>query len=126
MCLGFAMVEGAAGPHGDVAFVALQGARPAAGGAGLFVAELLGLLLGGGFESAGHQSLHGGHGHVFHLGQIDIESGTVFAPLLADDDFSPALGQVGDVLEIFGGEFACGHVASLQGVLSVRLAEILS
>jgi len=120
------MVEGAADPHGDVAFVTLQGARPSAGGAGLFLAELLGLLLGGDFESSGHQPLHGGQGHVFHLGQIDIESGTAFAPLLADDDFSPALGQFGDALEIFGGQFAWWHVASLQRDPSVSLDEIPS
>ena len=114
MRLGLVMVEGAADPHGDRSFVALQGARPSAGRAGLLGAELLGLLLGGRFKSAGHQRLHGGQGHAFHLGQVDVESGTVFAPLLTHDDFSPALGKFRDVLEILGGKFTCGHVASLQ------------
>lgn len=126
MRLRFVVVEGAADPHGDLAILALEGTKPLAGGAGLCGAELLGLMLGGNFERPGQQRLHGRHGDIFHLGQIDIQTRTLLAPLLSHDDFSPSLGEVLDVAEVFARKFACGHVASLQRDASISSDEILS
>lgn len=126
MRLRFVVVEGAANPHGDLAIVALQGTKSFAGGAGSFVAELLGLLLGRGFERPGQQRLHGSHRDIFHLGQIDIQAGALLAPLLSDDDFSPSLGEFVDVAEVFDHELACGHVASLQEDAAISADEIVS
>jgi hypothetical protein len=60
----------------------------------LFVAEVLRRLpFGGVFEGAGKQRLHCRHGDFFHLRERDIGSGTLLAPVLADDDFSPAMSE---------------------------------
>lgn len=77
-------------------------------------AELPRLLLGRHFQSSGEQGVDGRHGDVFHLRQVDVESGAVLAPVLPDDDFSPPLCQFLDSTQVFGGQFPCGHIASLQ------------
>ena len=51
-------------------------------------------------KGAGEQRLHGGHGHLFHLRECDIGSGSLLTPVLADDDFSPAMSEFLDTSKI--------------------------
>jgi hypothetical protein len=67
----------------------------------LLLAELAGLHLGRGLQRSCQQAAHGRQAHVLHLGQIDIQARSLIAPALAHNDFSPALGQLFDALEIF-------------------------
>ena len=101
MGLGFVVQEGAADPGHDLAFLMLKRADPAALRTGLFGAEMLGrLLLGGHFQGAGQQRLHGGQGDFFQLREGDVGSGPLLAPVLADDDFSPAMSEFLDAAKI--------------------------
>ncbi len=119
------MFEGPARSHDDRSFLVLKRAHPSTIRAGLFFAQLAGLLLGCHFQGSCQQSLDGCHGNVFHLGQINIQPGTFLAPMLPNDDFPPTLCQFFNALEIFRFQFARGHVASLQQVMSIRPDEIL-
>jgi hypothetical protein len=78
----------------------------AALGARLLGSQLLGLLRGGLFESAGGQAACCGQGHFFHLRQIDIQSRPVVAKGATDDNFSPGFGELGNGVQILGSEFA--------------------
>jgi len=107
----------AADPGHDLTLFVGEWANPAALRTGLFVAEVLGRLpLRGHFEGAGQQRLHRGHGDLFHLREGDVGSGTLLAPVLPHDDFSPAVSQFLDAAKILGCEFGCCHDASLQRV----------
>jgi hypothetical protein len=117
MGLRFVVQKGAADPGHDLAFLMLEWAHPAALRTGLFLAEVLGrLLLRGHFEGASEQRLHRGHGDLFHLREGHVGSGTLLAPVLPHDDFSPAVSQFLDAAKILGCEFGCRHDASLQWV----------
>ena len=117
MSLRFVVQKCAADPGHDRTFLMLERAHPAALRTGLFGAEMLGrLLLGGHFERAGQQRLHGGHGDLFHLCEGDVGSGPLLAPVLPHDDFSPAVSEFLNAAKILGCEFACRHDASLQRV----------
>jgi hypothetical protein len=64
-------------------------------------------LLGGGlFERSRRQPRGSSHGHVLHLAQIDIQSRPAVAESLPHDNFSPALGKLGDGLQILGSQLA--------------------
>jgi len=91
----------------------------------LVSAELTGLLQGGEFQGARQQRSNGRHRDVLHLRQIDIKPGTLLAPMLPHDDFSPALSQFLDVSEILRRQLARSHVASLQRDPSISPDEIL-
>jgi hypothetical protein len=106
MRLGFVMGKGSAAGR-DLAVFADEGAGLTAVGAGLVIAEVLGLLGGGIFEGAGEESAQGGPSDGFHVVEGDIESGSVIAPLVADDDFAPALGKLEDAVEILGRRRPC-------------------
>jgi hypothetical protein len=64
------------------------------------VTQLRGLLLRRFLQRAGQQAAYGRYPDFFHLGQIDIQTRPLLAPLLANDDLSPALGQFLDPPEI--------------------------
>lgn len=114
MSLRFVVGEETPDAGDDLAFLVRERADPAAFGTGLFVAEVFGRLsLGGVFESAGEQRLHRHHGDFFHLGEGDVGSGTLLAPVPADDDFSPAVSEFLNAAAILGCQLVCGHVASL-------------
>lgn len=103
MSFRFVVPEGAADPGDDLTFLVREGADFAAFGAGLLVAEVFrGLPLGGVFEGAGEQGLHGGHGDLFHLREGDVGPGSLLAPVPVDDDFSPAVSEFLDVAKILG------------------------
>jgi hypothetical protein len=87
------------------------------------ITKLSGLLLRRALQGPGHQTSHSRHADVFHLGQINVQAGTLLAPLLSDDDLSPALGQFLDSLEILRRRFTCSHVASLQRDTSISPAK---
>jgi hypothetical protein len=70
----------------------------------LLWAELVSLLGGGLCEGAGGEAACGGLGDEFHLGQIDVETGARVAEGLADDDFAPVPGELGDAVGGVGGE----------------------
>jgi hypothetical protein len=74
----------------------------AAGRTRLLVAQELGLLAGGLFESAGRQAAGRGLGDLLHLRQIDVQAGTLVPEGTADDDFAPVLGDLGDAPKIVG------------------------
>jgi hypothetical protein len=113
--LRFVVQEGAADACDDLALLVRQRADRAAFGAGLFAAEVLvGLPPGGVFERAGQQRLDRSHGDFFHLGEGDIGTGPLLAPVAGDDDFSPAMSQFLNAAEILGCEFVCCHNASRQ------------
>ena len=99
MCLGFVVVEGPAAGS-DLPIFVRERTESAAIGAGLLIAQQFGLLIGGLLQRAGQQSAQGGHGNIFHLLEVDIQARPLFAPLLPDNDFAPALGQLVDLLEI--------------------------
>jgi hypothetical protein len=115
VALRFVVGEEAAGACDDLAWLVRERAEATARGAGLFGAEVFGRLsLGGVFESAGEQRLHGGHGDVFHLCEGDVGAGSLLAPVPGDDDFSPAASEFLNAAKILGGGFGCGHDASQQ------------
>jgi hypothetical protein len=125
MCLRFVVLEGAATPHHDRSLFVLERTLPSTLRTGLLFAQLTRLLLGRCLQSSRQQTAHGRYPDVLHLGQINVETGTLFTPLLAYDDFSPAFSEFFDTLEIFRCRFACSHVASLQRVPSISPDEIL-
>jgi hypothetical protein len=84
----------------------------------------LGLLLGGAFEGAGEQPANSSDGDFFHLVEGDIEPGAALPPVLADNNFAPLVSEVGDALEISGGEFRRRHNGSVPGVAKLRCDEI--
>lgn len=70
----------------------LEGTHPRTGWAGLLGAQLLGLLVGCGFQGAAEQATHGGHGDLFHFVEIDVQARPLLAPVTTGDDLSPPLG----------------------------------
>lgn len=126
MALRFVVGEEAADACDDLACLVRERADASALGTGLFGAEVFGRLsLGGIFESAGEQRLHGGHGDFFHLREGNVGSRSLLAPVPGDDDFSPAASEFLNAAKILGGGSGCGHVASVPGVGVVRPDEIV-
>ena len=123
---GFVVFKDSAVAHGDRTVLVDERTHSPAIRTSLLRAELAGLLLSGDLQGASQQGPHSGHGDVFHLGQVDIESGALLAPILPHDDFSPAFGQFLDALEIVWIEFARRHADSLQGDPSISPDEMLS
>jgi hypothetical protein len=105
---GVAVAEVAAADlHG--ALLVAEGAEQAAVGAGLSIAQPLGLLGGGLLQGAGGQAAGGGDGDLLHDIEVDVQAGAVVAEGVANDDLAPVVGQVVDFLEVLGGEFAGRH-----------------
>lgn len=125
MGLRFVMEEGVADARDDGPLLVCQRTERATLRAGLFVTEVLGLPLRGDFEGAGQQRLHGGHGDLFHLRERDLKAGPILAPVLPDDDLSPAAREFLNAAQILGCEFWCGHVASVPEVAEVSDDEIV-
>ena len=100
MSLRLVMLDRRTGPHDDRPFLRTKRTVPSAARTGVGVAELSGLLVGGRLEGPRQQGLDRHHGDFFHLVEVDIEPGPFLPPVLPHDDFSPALGQFGDPLQI--------------------------
>jgi hypothetical protein len=126
MRLRFVVQEGVADPRDDGPLLVPKRTHLPALGAGVLRPELARLLLRCRFEGPREQGPDGRHGDVFHLSEVDVESGAVLAPVLPDDDFSPSLRQLADPLEIFLGQFARRHGASVQPDKMISLGEMLS
>jgi hypothetical protein len=93
----------------QVARLTADGAGASAVGAGLLVAEALGVLLQEAGAGALDQPLSGGAGQLLHGGQIDLEVGAVVAKGLTGNDFTPAGSQFADFVEILGCEVGARH-----------------
>jgi hypothetical protein len=114
MRLRFVVEEGGADPRHDGPLRVLQRTNVPARGTGVLCPELHRLLLRRRLEGPGEQGLDGRHGDIFHLREVDVQSRSVLAPVLPDDDFSPAPRQFLDAAQILGGRLPGCHVASLQ------------
>jgi hypothetical protein len=80
-----------------------HGARPAAAGARLLVAEGLGLLFEEGGKGALGESGGGRGGELLQGGERDSEARPVVAEGPPGDDFAPLGGQSADLVEVLGG-----------------------
>ena len=89
----------------------------------LSFAQLLPLLRGRRFDGPGGQALSRGIGDCFHLREIDIESGALFAKSLLDDDFSPLFRESRDRLQFFRCQLPCGHGVVILEVRPMRQSE---
>ena len=84
----------------------LHSARPAAVGARLLLAEGQGLLFQKGGKGALGQAGRSRGGELLEGGEVDGESGALFAEGAAGDDFAPLGGEVAEFLEVLGRELA--------------------
>jgi hypothetical protein len=125
MSLRFVVVEGTTAAHHDRSVFMLDWAHPSTIRTRLLFTQLAGLLLGRRFQRPRQQTTYGRHADLFHLGQINVQAGALLTPVLADDDFSPALGEFLDSPQIFRDRFPCSHVASVQRDKSINPGEIL-
>lgn len=78
--------------------------------------ESVGLLPGSLFQDAGEQPSGGGVSHLFHLGEVDVEPGSLVTEGASADNFPPFVGQLSDPLQILGGQSERTHRRSLQAV----------
>jgi hypothetical protein len=97
-----------------------HGAELAALRAGLPFAQLLALLRGGRFDGSRSQALSRRKSDGFHLDEIDIESGPLFAKGMTNDDFSPLFGESRDRLQFFGCQLPCCHDIVILEVRPMR------
>lgn len=70
----------------------------------LLATQPLSLLAGRFFEGSRRQPAGGSHGHFLHLAQIDIQARSVVTKGMSHDNFSPVLGEFGDLLQILGSQ----------------------
>ena len=96
-------------------FLSAKGTGSSAVGAGLLVAEGVGLLLEERLDGAFGEAGSGGAGDLFHGIKIDVESGAV-AEGAAGDDSAPLGREGADIVELGGGQRAACHTASSLGV----------
>jgi hypothetical protein len=102
--------------------LSLHGAESAAVGAGLLLAEGLGLLLQSGGESAFGQSGGGSGGELLQGGEIEVESGAGLAEGPSGDSFAPLGSESTDILEFLRGEgIACHRPSCLEVAESGRV-----
>jgi hypothetical protein len=72
------------------------------------------------------QTLSCGPSDRFHLREIDIEPRSIFTEGASDDNFSPAFGELGEFLQIFGCELPCRHGIAVLEVREIRQDEFPS
>jgi hypothetical protein len=84
-------------------------AKAATVGAGLLRGEGLGLLLREGGEGTLGQATSGSGGNLLQGHKVDVSARAGLAEGATSDDFSPADGQVMDLLEFFSRELALRH-----------------
>jgi hypothetical protein len=114
MCLRFVVQERVADPRHDGPLLVPKQTHLPALGTGVLRPELHRLLLRRCLQGSREQSLDSRHGDVFHLREVDVESGSVLAPVLPDDDFPPPPRQFLDAAKVLCCRLTCCHVASLQ------------
>lgn len=119
------MLERAPCPHDDVSLLTLHRTHAAAVRTRLLRAHVPRLLPGGRFQSARQKRLHGRHRDIFHLRERYIQTRPLFAPMLPNDNLSPAFGQLANVIEILRSQFAHPHRRLLQRDQLISLDEIL-
>ncbi|MBV8576012.1 MAG: hypothetical protein JOZ58_13390 [Acetobacteraceae bacterium] len=89
--------------------LALNGAEPAAVGAGLLLAQGVGLLLREDGEGALGQALGRLLGHLLQGAEVNVQRRALRAEGAAGDDFAPGGRQLPDVPEVFGLESGTRH-----------------
>jgi hypothetical protein len=100
MSLRFVVVEDAANSHHDRPLLVLERTHLPALRTGMLLAQLVRLLSGPYLQCARQQRPHRRHRHFLHFRQADVEPGTLLAPVLPHDDFSPAPRQFLDPANI--------------------------
>jgi len=78
-------------------------------GTGLMIPQFFPLARRGFLQNTGRQTPGGGRGHFFHLRKINVQSRTLVAKALSNNDFSPLLGQMRNRLQLFGCELPRSH-----------------
>jgi hypothetical protein len=107
----------------DSAFLRINDTASTTRGAVLVVSQLLALLRRGFLQSAGRQPLSSGVSHLFHLGQVHVQTGALFAKSSANQDFSPLFRKLVDAFEIGVGPLPCCHGLAVLELREVRLGE---
>src|SRR5208283_1379929 len=120
---GLLVLEGGSPPHLQGPLLGSNGTGPTTLRTRLFRPQEPALLVGGRFEGPGSQATGGGHGHLLHLVQIDIQPRSFLAEGTPHDDFSPALGKFGDASQILRGQLPCTHGQVILDVREIREGE---
>jgi hypothetical protein len=95
-------------------------------GTGLLLCQLFPLPRGRFLQRAGGQTLGSSVGHLLHLGKIDIESGSLVAKRMSNDNFSPLLGEPGNSPQFFRRELPCRHDIVILEVREISSGEFPS
>jgi hypothetical protein len=108
------------GPLGSQgAVVRLGGTELAAGGTGLLVGELVGLLLQQQLQGSFGQPLGGDGSDLLEGAEVHIKAGTVVAEGPSGHDFAPLGGQGSELVEFLSGESGSGHGSSCLEVAAI-------
>jgi hypothetical protein len=108
------------GPLGSQgAAVRLGGTELAAGGTGLLVGKLVGLLLQEQLQGPFGEPLGGGGSDLLEGAEVDLESGAVVAEGPSGHDFGPLGGQGSELVEFLSGESGSGHGSSCLEVAAM-------
>jgi hypothetical protein len=107
----------------DSAFLRFNDTATTARGTVLVVSQLLALLRRGFLQSASRQPLSSGVSHLFHLGQVHVQTGALFAKSPANQDFSPLFRKLANAFEIGVGPLPCCHGVAVLELREVRLGE---
>jgi hypothetical protein len=91
--------------------------------AGLFLAQELALLSRCGFQRPLGQATRRRAGDFLHLGKIHVQTRSLFAEGVLDDNFSPLLGESGNRLQFFRRQLSCCHVLAILDVRAIRQGE---
>lgn len=95
------VVVNGTGADREGAFLALDGTKASAGGAGLLSAEAMRLLFQESAEGAFGQASGSHAGDLLHRVEIDFGARPILTEGVTGNYFSPALGQFTDFLEVF-------------------------
>jgi hypothetical protein len=98
------MLKAGTPPDLDGPWPDLHGTVPTTPRTSLRRAQALAWLESGGFQDARDQATGGGDRRLFHLIQLDVQSGPLGAERTTSDHFSPPLGQFGQARQICGSQ----------------------
>jgi hypothetical protein len=107
----------------DRAFLRINDTATTARGTVLVVSQLLALLRRGFLQGASRQPLSSGMSHLFHLGQVHVQTGALFAKSPANQDFSPLFRKLANAFQIGVGPLPCCHGVAVLELREVRLGE---
>jgi hypothetical protein len=104
---------------GERSGVGLGGTGLPALGTGLFIRELVGLLLEEQLEGPFGQSVRGRGGDLLEGAEVHVESGSVVPEGPLGDDLGPLAGEIVELLEFLGCEAGRRHGSSCLAVASM-------